>query len=169
MSQPNPRRRRTKFMIEVEKRKILEFIQAGATDRAIMEGLHIPRKMFERRIQSIREGHFKDVLDQQNVQAKASALMVCQEKMKWLEMQAQRIVMDVTTKPFDKLQAMDRVRQFQIDYVKLLIEGPTIFQVVPRDGLHTGDQRTAAELRDAPLLPAATTTAAEPTNPERQF
>ena len=96
MSQPlpKPRRRRTKYMIEIEKRKILEFIQAGATDRAIMEGLHIPRKMFERRIQSIREGHLKEVLTQQNLEAKASALMVCQEKMKWLEMQAQRIVMD---------------------------------------------------------------------------
>jgi hypothetical protein len=160
-----PRQRRTQFMIEMEKRKILEYIQAGATDIAIMEGLHIPRKMFERRIQSIREGHMKQVLDQQGLEAKASALMVCQEKMKWLEMQAQRIVMDVTTKPFDKLQAMDRVRQFQIDYVKLLIEGPTIFQVVPRDGLHNGSQRTSAELRDAPLLPTPEPAA----NPERQF
>lgn len=161
-----PSKRRTALMREYERRKILDYIQAGATDAAIMEQLKIPKRTFQRRMKEIREGHLKDVLNQQNADVKASMLMICQQKMKWLEMQAQRIVMDNTARHFDKLQAMDRVRQYQIDFAKLLIEGPTIFQVVPHDGLHHGDQRTAAELRDAPLLSAATESA---TNDERQF
>jgi hypothetical protein len=158
-------------MIEDEKTKILNYIMAGATDAAIMAGLKIPRRTFERRMKSIREGHLKGILNQQDAKVKASALMICQEKMRWLEMQAQKIVMDSRVKTFDRLQAMDRVRQYQIDYAKLLIEGPSIFQVVPRDGLHLGDKRTAAELRDAPLLSDFGEESGEPipTNPEEQF
>jgi hypothetical protein len=164
-------RKPTRLMIEDEKTKILNYIMAGATDAAIMAGLKIPRRTFERRMKSIREGHLKGILNQQDAKVKASALMICQEKMRWLEMQAQKIVMDSTVKTFDRLQAMDRVRQYQIDYAKLLIEGPSIFQVVPRDGLHLGDKRTAAELRDAPLLSDFGEESGEPipTNPEEQF
>ena len=162
-------------MIEKEKKKILNYIKAGATDTAIMDGLGIPRRTFERRMKSIREGHLKEVLNQQTAEVKSSILIMCQEKMKWLEMQAQAIVMDKTAKNFDRLQAMDRVRQYQIDYAKLLIEGPTIFQAIPRDGLHLGDKRTAAELRDAPLLSEFRSESGSgsgepiPTNPEEQF
>ena len=149
-------------MIEDEKHKILNYIQAGATEATIMSQLRIQPRTFQRRMKSIREGHLKEVLNQQQADAKAFVLMICQEKMKWLQMQAQQIVMDKNTKTFDRLQAMDRVRQYTIDHAKLIIEGPTIFQVVPRDGLHQGDKRTAAELRDAPLLsesrPTTTTT-----------
>ena len=160
--------RRTKNMIEEEKRKILEYIHAGANDAMIMSGLNIPRRMYERRMQSIRQSHLKEVLDSQTAEAKASAMKLCEDKLKWLEMRAQKIVMDPNAKHFDQLQAMDRVRTFQIDQAKLSIEGPTIFQIIPRDGLHRGLEATANELRDAPVLsePAKIT---ESTNDERQF
>jgi hypothetical protein len=48
---------------------------------------------------------------------------------------------------------MDRIRQYAIDIVKLLTEGPFIFNLIQRDGLHIGGKRTAAELMDPQLLP----------------
>lgn len=153
-------------MIEHEKRKMLEFIQAGANNEVIMQELNMPRRMFERRMKSIRESHLKEVLDSQTVQAKASVMKLCQDKLRWLEFQAQKIVMNPEARHFDKLQAMDRVRTFQIDQAKLIIEGPTIFQIFPTDGHHRGLEATANELRDAPTLQDATTTT---TNDERQF
>lgn len=158
-------------MIEEEKRRILEYIHAGATDDVIMKALNIPRRMYERRMQSIRKSHLNEVLNQQTAEAKASVMKLTQDKLKWLEMQAQKIVVDSNARHFDKLQAMDRVRNFQIDQAKLSIEGPTIFRIVPLDGLHIGDKRTANELRDAPPLsePAAITRTAESTDSERQF
>jgi hypothetical protein len=166
-----PRNRRTYIMIEEEKRRILDFIQGGATDSQIMKELKIPRRMFERRMKSIRESHLKEVLDKQTVDAKASAMKLCQDKLKWLELQASRIIMDPYARHFDKLQAIDRIRILQIDQAKLLIEGPTIFKIIPPDGLHRGLEATANELRDTPAISeitAATSTTAG-TNDERQF
>jgi hypothetical protein len=40
---------------------------------------------------------------------------------------------------------MDLVRQYAIDIAKLYTEGPTIFQVIPRDGFHAGLKKTASE------------------------
>ena len=160
-------RKGTKLMREYEKRKILDYIKIGATDAVIMNQLHIPKRTYQRRMQEIRQGHLKEVLDQQTAEVKSSILILCQEKMRWLEMQAQAIVMDKNAKNFDRLMAMDRVRQYQIDFAKLLIEGPTIFQAIPRDGLHRGLKTTAAVFRDAPLLSGSGDSI--PTNPEEQF
>jgi CheY-like chemotaxis protein len=150
--------RRTKNMIEEEKRQILEYIHAGATDEVIMKGLNIPLRMYERRMKSIRQSHLKEVLNEQTAEAKASVMKLCQDKLKWLELQAQKIVVDAQARHMDKLEAMDRIRMFTIDQAKLIIEGPTIFRIVSPDGLHIGDKRTANELRDAPVLSESTQT-----------
>lgn len=144
--------KRTRLMIDYEKRKILEFIRAGANNDVIMKELNMPVRMFERRMKSIRESHLKEILNEQTAQAKASVLKLCLDKLKWLEFQAQKIVVDHNARDFDKLQAMDRVRTFQIDQAKLIIEGPTIFQIFPTDGLHRGLETTANELRNTPQI-----------------
>jgi CheY-like chemotaxis protein len=159
-------------MIEHEKRKMLEFIQAGANNDVIMRELNMPRRMFERRMKSIRESHLKEVLDSQTVQAKASVMKLCQDKLKWLAFQSQKILMDPEARHFDKLQAIDRIRILEIDQAKLIIEGPTIFQIFPTDGLHRGLEATANELRDAPAISVSATAEAQTsttTNDERQF
>jgi hypothetical protein len=46
---------------------------------------------------------------------------------------------------------MDRVRQYAIDIAKLLTEGPLLFNLIQRDGLHIGDKKTAADLMDVQL------------------
>ena len=165
MSEESPRRR-TKLMIEAEKRKILDYMATGASDAAIMHHLNIPERMYHRGMKSIRQDHLRQVLDSQSAQAKASILVQCMEKMKWLEMEATNIVANHNIKEIDRLQAMDRVRQFKIDQAKLFTEGPTIFRVVPRDGLHIGTQGTAALIGDTPAIPEAVTTT---DNGERQF
>ena len=74
-------------------------------------------------------------------------------KVQALETQANNL-MTTTKDEHIKLAAMDRVRQYAIDIAKLYSEGPFLFSVIKRDGLHTGVQRTAAELRQPSILSA---------------
>lgn len=167
-----PSRRTTKLMREQQNQRILGYIQAGATDQAIMLGLKLTRRTFERRMKQIRQMHMNEILDQQQVQAKASLLRLCQDKIRFLDIQAQKILMDPTEKTADRLAAMDRSRQFQIDMAKLSIEGPTIFHVIPEEGngLYSGDQGAPTEFSNPPLLSSTTTPSSPPTtNDERQF
>ena len=169
-----PSKRTTKLMREQQNLRIIGYIQGGATDQAIMIGLKLTRRTFERRMKQIRQMHMNEILDQQQVQAKASLLRLCQDKIRFLDIQAQKILMDPTEKTVDRLAAMDRSRQFQIDMAKLSIEGPTIFHVLPeandRDGLYSGDQGAPTEFSNPPLLSSTPTTSSpSTTNDERQF
>ena len=171
-----PSKRTTKLMREQQNLRIIGYIQGGATDQAIMIGLKLTRRTFERRMKQIRQMHMNEILDQQQVQAKASLLRLCQDKIRFLDIQAQKILMDPTEKTVDRIAAMDRSRQFQIDMAKLSIEGPTIFHVLPeandngRDGLYSGDQGAPTEFSNPPLLSSTPTTSSQsPTNDERQF
>ena len=169
-----PSKRTTKLMREQQNLRIIGYIQGGATDQAIMIGLKLTRRTFERRMKQIRQMHMNEILDQQQVQAKASLLRLCQDKIRFLDIQAQKILMDPAEKTVDRLAAMDRSRQFQIDMAKLSIEGPTIFHVLPetnhRDGLYSGDQGAPTEFSNPPLLSSTPTTSSQSsTNDERQF
>ena len=147
-----PSRRSTKIMRDQQNSIILNYIRQGVNDADIMTALKLKRRTFQRRLESIRLQHMTEVLDSQQTHAKASLLRMCQDKIRWLDAQALKIILDPKEKTFDRIAAMDRSRQYQIDIAKLSIEGPTIFQLVPRDGLHLGDKRTAAQLRDTPIL-----------------
>ena len=165
-----PSKRTTKLMREQQNLRIIGYIQGGATDQAIMIGLKLTRRTFERRMKQIRQMHMNEVLDQQQVQAKASLLRLCQDKIRFLDIQAQKILMDPAEKTVDRIAAMDRSRQFQIDMAKLSIEGPTIFHVLPDDGLYSGDQGAPTEFSNPPLLSSTPTTSSQSsTNDERQF
>jgi hypothetical protein len=170
-----PSKRTTKLMREQQNHRIIAYIQSGATDQAIMTGLKLTRRTFERRMKQIRQMHMDEVLDQQQVQAKASLLRLCQDKIRWLDMHAQKILMNPAEKTVDRMAAMDRSRQYQIDMAKLSIEGPTIFHVTPEanereDGLYSRDQGAPTEFGNTPVLSsAATPSPSAATNDERQF
>ena len=122
-----------------------------------MIGLKLTRRTFERRMKQIRQMHMNEILNQQQVQAKASLLRLCQDKIRFLDIQAQKILMDPAEKTADRIAAMDRSRQFQIDMAKLSIEGPTIFHVLPetndnRNGLYSGDQGAPTEFSNPPTI-----------------
>ena len=169
-----PSQRTTKLMREQQNLRIIAYIQGGATDQTIMTGLKLTRRTFERRMKQIRQMHMDEVLDQQQVQAKASLLRLCQDKIRFLDVQAQKILMNPAEKTADRIAAMDRSRQFQIDIAKLSIEGPTIFHVIPEEGqgngLYSGDHAAPTEFSNPPLLSSTPTTSSQPaTNDERQF
>ena len=103
-----PSKRTTKLMREQQNQRILGYIQAGATDQAIMTGLKLTRRTFERRMKQIRQMHMNEVLDQQQVQAKASLLRLCQDKIRFLDMEAQKIIMNAAEKTADRLAAIDK-------------------------------------------------------------
>jgi hypothetical protein len=139
--------RRTKLMIEAENSRILDLMIHGASDRQIQEWLKLSARNYEKRIKNIRESHLHEVLDKQNSEAKATLLQLSIEKIQALEMIANTIVANPKTKDEVRLAAMDRVREYAIDIVKLYTEGPTIFQVIPRDGFHAGLKKTADEAK----------------------
>ena len=98
-----PSKRTTKLMREQQNLRIIGYIQGGATDQAIMIGLKLTRRTFERRMKQIRQMHMNEILDQQQVQAKASLLRLCQDKIRFLDVQAQKILMDPTEKTVDRI------------------------------------------------------------------
>lgn len=114
--------------------------------------LKLSDRVYERRINEMREESLKEVLDRNSAEARAQLLKQCIDKVQALETQANNLMI-VTKDEHVKLAAMDRVRQYAIDIAKLLTEGPFLFNLIQRDGLHIGDKRTAAELRDPQLLP----------------
>jgi hypothetical protein len=126
--------RRTRLMIEAENNRILDYMIQGASDRQVRKLLRLSPRNYEKRIKDIRESHMHEILDNQKVKAMASLLQLSIEKIQTLELQANVIISNATTKDEVRLQAMDRVRQYAIDIAKLYTEGPTIFQVIPRDG-----------------------------------
>ncbi|MGA6923092.1 MAG: hypothetical protein WBY22_09225 [Nitrososphaeraceae archaeon] len=139
--------RRTRLMIEAENNRILDYMIQGASDRQIRKWLRLSPRNYEKRIKDIRESHMHEILDKQKVKAMASLLQLSIEKIQALELQANVIISNATTKDEVRLQAMDRVRQYAIDIAKLYTEGPTIFQVIPRDGFHAGLKKTTSEAK----------------------
>jgi hypothetical protein len=100
----------------------------------------------------MRKESLKEVLEHESAEARAQLLKQCIVKVQALETEANNL-MTATKDEHVKLAAMDRIRQYAIDIAKLYAEGPFLFNIIQRDGLHTGVQRTAAELVDPHLLP----------------
>ena len=55
-----PSKRTTKLMREQQNHRIIGYIQGGATDQAIMSGLKLTRRTFERRMKQIRQMHMNE-------------------------------------------------------------------------------------------------------------
>jgi hypothetical protein len=113
----------------------------------VKQQLKLSDRVYERRIKEMREESLKEVLNRQSIETRAQLLKQCIVKVQALELQANDL-MRTTKDDHVKLAAMDRVRQYAIDIAKLLTEGPFLFNIIQRDGLHRGVQRTAAELKD---------------------
>ena len=161
------RMRRTKLMVDHENNMIRDYIKIGATLYQIRESLKLSERNFRKRITKIRAQDLDKILDEQSAEARSATLENSKQIIERLLLQANQILNSSTETTSNRLNAMDKVRQYAIDLLKLFIEGPMILQVVPRDGLHRGDKGTAALLRDAPLLSGSGDSI--PTNPEEQF
>ena len=163
-----PSTRTTKLMRDQQNTRILDFIKGGASDQFIISKLGLSQRTFERRMKEIRKQHMNEIIDQQQAEAKASLLRICQDKIKWLDIQMQNIVLDQNQKTFDRILAADRSRQYQMDIAKLSIEGPTIFRIT-KDGLYRRNDNSFLESGDTPILSETTPAEAAITNSERQF
>jgi hypothetical protein len=156
-------------MRDQQNEQILDMIKGGATDQYIISKIPLTRRTFARRMAQIRKQHLSDILDQQKLEAKASLLKICQEKIKWLDILMQNIVLDRNQKTIDRIAAANACRQYQIDLAKLTIEGPTIFRIT-KDGFYRRDDGTSIEPADKGLLQITTTdSTTTTTNDERQF
>jgi hypothetical protein len=164
-----PSKRSTRLMRDQQNKRILDYWKAGATDMDIMQDpqLKLTRRTFQRRVKEIRKQHLKEVLDSQQAEAKASLLKICEDKIRWLDMRAQQIIVDRNERTADRIAAMTLSRQYQMDIAKLSIEGPAVFRIT-ENGLYRRDDTTPFKWREPPVL-SEPATITESTNDERQF
>jgi hypothetical protein len=164
-----PRNRTTKLMRDQQNKRIIDYWKSGATDMDIMLAEKMPRRTFQRRLADIRKQHLTEILDSQHAAAKASLLKICQDKIRWLDMKAQQIIVNPNERTADRIAAMALSRQYQIDIAKLTIDGPTVFRIA-NDGFHRRDNNTPIEPGKPVLLSesATPTTATATTISEQQ-
>lgn len=99
----------------------------------------------------MREESLNEVIAEETAQAKALFLKESISKIRALELQANRILRE-TNDNDEKMAIMDRIRTYAIDIAKLKSEGPFMFNVIARDGLHNGLSRSALDIRSTPTL-----------------
>jgi hypothetical protein len=156
------KQRRTKVFIAFQKKRIIELLSTGASDADVKQQLKMSDRLYEDTIAVMRKEGLEQTLNQQTAEAKALFLQVSIKKIQALEIEANNVMLSAR-EPSDKLAAMDRVRQYAIDIAKLISEGPFLFNVIQRDGLHRGLSATAAQLREPGLLQDDIQGATEPT------
>ena len=139
------KQRRTKLAIQIEKQSIIDLLRTGYSDAQVKQQLNLSDRVYGRRIKEMREESLKEVLNRESTEAKTLLLYESIAKIKALERRANLIIEEASDDTV-RMAAMDRARTYAIDIAKLLTEGPFMFNLIQRDGLHIGDKRTAAEL-----------------------
>ena len=145
--------RRTKFMIEQENNKILEYYKSGLSHRQIMDIVGLSERQYWRRIQRISEKDLEILLLEQTKESRAFLHQRMIDKLQAYELQAQAIANNKTNKPVDRIAAYHLLRQLAADEYSLSTYGPSsfIFSGKLRDDnkLVGGSPKTALILRKA--------------------
>ena len=142
--------RRTKFMIEQENNKILEYYRSGLSHRQIRDIVGLSERQYWRRIHKISEKDFEMLLMDQTKESRSFLHQRMIEKLQSYELQAQAIANNKTIKTTDRLAAFHLLRQLAADEYSLSTYGPSSF-LIPQlnDKLVGGSPETALLLRKA--------------------
>lgn len=143
-----PNSRRTKFMIEQENDRILDYIRGGATDRQIRQWVGLSWRNYRKRIYMLQKQDMEQTLAEQSTQARAFTLQRMLEKIHNLEIRANQIMNSRTNSDHDKLEAMKFLLQIHEDEYSLKEFGPTRFLTDDRTLPRTYQQK-ALEYRSA--------------------
>jgi predicted ATP-dependent endonuclease of OLD family len=127
------KKRRTKVVIEIENKRMVELLRAGASDRDVKQELQLTDRVYRQRMDKLSKGALEEVIANQSVESKALLLKSAIEKIQALELQANNIAQNARNDTI-RMAAMDRVRQYAIDIAKLLSDGPDIFKVFSSGG-----------------------------------
>lgn len=165
-----PGGRRTKFMIEQENNRILDYVRSGATDRQIREWVGLTWRNYRKRIYMLQKQDLDQTVAEQSAQARAFTYQRILEKISNLEIKANQIMQSRTNSDRDKIEAMKFLLQLHEDEYSLKEFGPTKFLQDDRT-LPPAYQQKALEYRaaftrsreEAEEEPAAAATDAEDT------
>lgn len=122
-----PGKRRTKFMIEQENERILDYIRGGATDRQIMKWVGLTHRNYRKRIYQLQKQDMEQTLAEQSTEARAFTFQRIVEKIHNLEIKANQIMQSRTNSDHDKLEAMKFLLQLHEDEYSLKEFGPSRF------------------------------------------
>lgn len=145
-----PSRRRTKFMIEQENDRILEYYKAGASHKQIMQFVNLSERQYWRRVKQIQLKDIEICLHKQTKESRAFLHQRMIEKLQAYQQGATSIAMNKAFKPTDRLAAFQLLRQLAADEYSLETYGPASF-LIPglNDRLYRGSRETAVILREA--------------------
>lgn len=142
--------RRTKFMMEQENNKILEYIKSGLSHRQIIDIIGLSPRQYWRRIHKISEKDMEVLLFEQTKESRSFLHQRMLEKLQSYELQAQMMASNKSFKPSDRIAAYHLLRQLAADEYSLSTYGPTAFLISEvHDKLLGGSRETALILRKA--------------------
>ena len=159
--------RRTKFMIEQENNKILEYYKSGLSHRQIIDIVGLSSRQYWKRIAKISERDMEILLLEQTKESRAFLYQRMMDKLQSYELQAQAIAHNKANKTTDRLAAFHLLRQLAADEYSLATYGPSSF-IIPElnDKLVGGNRSTALILskavRDTPSDTSEDTTTDSP-------
>lgn len=117
--------RRTKVMIALENRQILDYIVRGATHEQIMKWVGLNEKNYWKRISAIRKKDLEMTKAEQTPEAHAFLYRRTDEKLHSLEVMTMGIVESKSVEAKYKLVAMELLRQLYEDEYSLFLYGPS--------------------------------------------
>jgi hypothetical protein len=142
--------RRTKFMIQQENNKILEYYKSGLSHRQIIDIIGLSSRQYWKRIHKISEEDMEILMLDQTKESRAFLHQRMMDKLQSYELQAQAIANNKANKTTDRLAAFHLLRQLAADEYSLSTYGPSSF-IIPElhDKLVGGNRETALLLRKA--------------------
>ena len=142
--------RRTKFMLEQENNRILEYYKSGLSHRQIRDIIGLSARQYWRRIHKISEQDMEILLADQTKESRSFLHQRMLEKLQSYELQAQAMASNKSFKPSDRIAAYHLLRQLAADEYSLSTYGPTAFLISEvHDKLLGGSRETALILRKA--------------------
>ena len=144
------RMRRTRFMIEEENNRILDYYRAGASHKQIQSFIGLSERQYWRRVKQIQYKDMKLLTEKQTEESRAWLHERMLEKLQAYEQGAMAIASNKTYKPSDRIAAYQLARQLAADQYSLEKYGVSSF-IIPElnDKLVRGNRETARLLSEA--------------------
>jgi hypothetical protein len=145
-----PRNRRTRYMIEQENKRILDYILAGASHKQIREFVGLSETHYWRRIKQIQMQDIEILQQKQTRESRAFLLERTLEKLQAYQQGALSMATNKTLRATDRIAAYQLLRQLAADEYSLETYGATHLLTPQVNGqLYRGSRETALILREA--------------------
>ena len=136
--------RRTKFMIQQENNRILEYYKSGLSHRQIIDIIGLSPRQYWKRVHKISEEDMEILLMDQTKESRAFLHQRMMDKLQSYELQASAIAHNKTIKTTDRLAAFHLLRQLAADEYSLSTYGPSSFIIPELNDKLVGGNRSSA-------------------------